>query len=64
MDMLHPLERGHGEAADLSVSGDGDGVMKAEHASVQADAKFLKAILMALAFTTCLLGTAAVMAMP
>ena len=63
MDMLHPLERGHGEAAELAMSGDGDGVMKADHATVQADVKFLRAILLGLAFTTFLLGTAAVMAM-
>jgi len=63
MDMIHPLERGHGEAADIAMSGDGDGVMKADHASVQADERFLRAILLGLVLITCLLGAAAVMAM-
>ena len=63
MDMLHPLDGSQGQAAKIAMSGDGDGIMKADHASVQADVKFLRAILVGLAFTTCLLGTAAVMAM-
>ena len=63
MNLLHPPERGHGKAAELTMSGEGDGVMKAVRADVQADVKLLKATVVALAVTTCLLGTAAVMAM-
>ena len=59
MTLLHPLERGQEKAA---LSGDGDGI--AEQMRAQADARFLKAILMALAITTLLLGTAAMVAMP
>ncbi len=37
--------------------------MKAENVGLQADARFLKFILAGLAFITCMLGAAAVMAM-
>jgi len=62
MNLLHPLQ--HGNTADMSFPNEKETVMKAEHAALQADARFLKAILVGLAFTTCMLGAAAVMAMP
>ncbi len=58
----HPLK--HGEAVEVSFSGEKELGMKADHVSIGADARFLKAILVGLAFTTCMLGAAAVMAMP
>ena len=63
MDLLRPLERGQSKAAEIALSGEGDGVMNADRVGVQADAKFFRAILMALALTTLFLGMAAVMAM-
>ena len=63
MTLLNPLE--HGEVAmKLSFSGEEENAMKAENISLQADARFLKVILLGLAFVTCMLGAAAVMAMP
>jgi len=59
MTLFHPFERGQEKTA---LSGDGDGI--AEHMGAQADARFFRAILMALAITTLLLGTAAMVAMP
>ncbi len=63
MNLLRPLARGRREAAETALSSEGDGVVNAEQLGVQADARFLKTILMALAFTTCLLGAAAIAAM-
>ncbi len=62
MTLLHPLE--HVETVEASLAGEEDGGMKVEHMGVQADVRFLKAILVGLAFLTCMLGAAAVMAMP
>ncbi len=62
MNLLHPLERGRMEAAEVLLSEDGDGAMKAD--IMQADARFLKNIFLFLALTTCLLGAAGFVAMP
>lgn len=62
MTLLNPLK--HGEhAMELSFSGEEETAMKAENIGLQADARFLKFILAGLAFITCMLGAAAVMAM-
>ncbi len=54
----------HTDTVDMSFSGEKEQGMKADHVSISADTRFLKAILAGLTFITCMLGAAVVMAMP